>query len=318
MPTALRTTNSSTTVDRLLCLGGVALTLGTTLSAAPPEPHAEAALRDILAARDAILARRVAPAAPPVFLAVWDFDGTILHGDCSEGLVENGAPVYPGLAQRCIEQGLSSVYRPENGVAEFWKDYRYLDERVGHWLAYPFIPQMLRGAEAAQVQRLARDHFASVLAPFYYASSLHILRGLETAGVCNVVISASADVFVDAAAPTLALPEDRFHGIALRIDAAGKLTSDVLPPLTWAEGKRARLLELVAAWADAYPQSEVIVLAALGNSYGTDGAFLEHVARQPLPAGQRPVVLMINGGAAPPRYRGLFREVEQRAVAGLR
>jgi phosphoserine phosphatase len=287
-----------------------------SVCAAAPEPHAAAALRDILAARDAILADRAATTtdAEFVFLAVWDFDGTILHGDCSEGLVENERSVYAGLAQLCIERGLSSVYAREGGVAKFWKDYRYLDERVGHWLAYPFIPQMLRGAEVARVQAVAREHFAMVLQRYYYSSSLHVLRGLEAAGVRNLVISASADVFVDAAAPTLTLPEERFHGIALRTDAAGRLTSDVLPPLTWAEGKRAKLLELVAAYEDAFPRSEIVVLAAFGNSYGTDGAFLEHVARQPLPAGQRSTVLMINGGSAPPRYRGLFREVEQRAV----
>ncbi|HEY0947279.1 MAG TPA: haloacid dehalogenase-like hydrolase [Opitutaceae bacterium] len=305
-------------MPRRFLLGAMVLGLGALLQSAEPEPHAEAALRDILAARDGILAARgPAPsAAEPVFLAVWDFDGTILHGDCSEGLVENDRPVYAGLAQLCIERGLSSVYRPEGGVAEFWKDYRYLDERVGHWLAYPFIPQILRGAGAAEVRTLAREHFTAVLRRFYYASSLHMLRGLEAAGVHNLIISASADVFVDAAASTLNLPEERFHGIALRIDVAGRLTSDVLPPLTWAEGKRAKLLELIAAYEDAYPKSDVIVLAAFGNSYGTDGAFLEHVARQPLPSGQRSVVLMINGGAAPERYRELFREVEQRAVVG--
>lgn len=289
---------------------------GVAASAAAPEPHAEAVLRELLATREAILAERGLTPDQAVFLAFWDFDGTILRGDCSEGLVEGDSVIYAGLAQRGIERGLVATYPPDGGFAEFWADYQYIDRRVGHWLAYPFIPQMFRGAKAADVAALAHEHFAAVLARHYYAGSWHILRGLEQAGIKNHVISASADVFVKGAAATLGLPAERLHGIVLRVDAGGRLTSDVLPPLTWAEGKRAKLLESVAAWHDARPGVAVFVLGAFGNSYGTDGPFLEYVARQPLPAGRRPVALMINGGPAPARYRGLFREVTQTAVVG--
>ena len=34
-----------------------------------------------------------------LFVAFWDFDGTILKGDCSEGLEENGKQVYEGLIE---------------------------------------------------------------------------------------------------------------------------------------------------------------------------------------------------------------------------
>ena len=39
-------------------------------------------------------------------VVLWDFDGTILKGDCSEGLKEGDKTIYPGLAQFAIEHGL--------------------------------------------------------------------------------------------------------------------------------------------------------------------------------------------------------------------
>jgi phosphoserine phosphatase len=297
---------------RAVLLAGFAF--AAELRAAPPEPHADAILRELIALRDAIVAERRLASDRVVFLAFWDFDGTLLRGDCSEGLVERERTVYAGLAQVGIERGLVATYRRDGGFADFWRDYEYMDRRVGHWLAYPFIPQMFRGARADEVLALAREHFAATLGRHYFASSLHILRGLEAAGVESHVISASFDLFVRGAAATVGLPEERLHGIAVRLDAAGRLTSDIVPPVTWADGKRAKLLQIVAAAHEAHPGAEVHVLAAFGNSYATDGAFLDYTARQPLPGGRTGLAVMINGGAAPGRYRGLFREVTQAAT----
>lgn len=304
-------------IRTLVCLSALALLAlgrGADLRAAAPEPHADAILRELLATRDAIVAERHLAPGRAVFLALWDFDGTVLKGDCSEGLIEDGKPVYAGLAQVGIERGLVATYKPEGGFAEFWKDYEYMDRRIGHWLAYPFIPQMFRGARADAMLALAREHFASTLARYYFAASMHVLRGLESAGVENHVISASAALFVRGASATLGLPEARLHGIEVRVDAAGRLTSDIVPPVTWADGKRAKLLEIVAAAHEANPGAEVYVLAAFGNSYGTDSAFLDYTARQTLPAGRAGLAVMINGGPAPERYRGRFREVTQDAT----
>jgi phosphoserine phosphatase len=274
--------------------------------AAEPEPHAGMILRELVATRDAIIAERKLAPGQGVFLAFWDMDGTLLKGDCTEGLVEDGRQVYPGLAQTGIERGLVNLYPAADGYAEFVKDYDYLNRRLGAWIAYPFVPQMFRGAQAADVSAMAAGQFNHVLHRYYYASSLHILKGLEKAGVENHVLSASADLFVKGAGQTLGLAPERLHGIVVRIDAAGRLTGEVVPPLTWAEGKRARLLEIVAAAHEARPGAEVHVLAAFGNSYGTDGAFLDYTARQALPAGRTGLALMINGGRAPERYRGRF------------
>ena len=44
-----------------------------------------------------------------MFLAFWDFDGTILKGDCSEGLRQDGKPIYKGMVQLGIEAVLGTA-----------------------------------------------------------------------------------------------------------------------------------------------------------------------------------------------------------------
>lgn len=295
----------------------VAFAIGLPLHAAEPEPHAAELLRDVLAARDAVLAAHVAAPERTMFVAFWDFDGTLLRGDCSEGFTEEGKTIYPGLVQACIEKGLSRQYPAGPGAFErCWEDYQFMDQRVGSWLSYPFLPQLLHGASAETVRKTATGHFRSTLAPFYFSSSLHVLRGLEAAGVKNHVISASADVFVEAASETVGLPVERLHGIEQRVDVEGRLTTDIVAPVTYAEGKLQKLLSIVAELHAAEPARQVVVLAAFGNSYSTDGPFLEYTARQTLAVGARPVVVMINGGDTPARYAGLFRLVDQKATIG--
>jgi phosphoserine phosphatase len=280
------------------------------LGAAQPEPRSAELLGRLLEVRDAVLASGAPHGA--AFVTVWDFDGTILDGDCSEGLQRDGRIVYPGLAQLSIEEGLSALYPKDGGFAAFWRDYRLLDERIGHWSAYPFILQMLRGASADQVSRLAEAAFQSRYRPHYFASSMYIIRGLQAAGVEVQIISASAERFVRGAAETLDLDPERISGIRV-IERAGLLTEELIYPVTWADGKRRRLEEILQARAEREPDKPVYVIGGFGNSYNTDGPFLAWIAKRPLPA-RKPVVVMINGGPSPAAYSGLFTEVEQRAL----
>jgi len=252
-----------------------------------------------------------------VFLAFWDFDGTLLKGDCSEGCSEDGTE-YTGLAQVCIEHGFSKKYASEGGFQKFWEDYQMLDERFGHWLAYPYIPQMLEGTQKSDVIALAADHFRTTLGAHYFASSVTILRALESAGIRNYVISASADVFVDAASETLGLPVDRFHGIEVQTNANGQLTHDLIAPVTWAQGKVSKLQQILSSTIASIPGKPVYVICGFGNSFSTDGPFLEFISRNPLPGGLHGLAVMINGGNSPERFTGRFIEVSEDLEMDLR
>jgi phosphoserine phosphatase len=277
------------------------------------EPDDTRIIQQVLQTRDAILKAIPAtkPADAPVFLAFWDFDGTILKGDCSEGLKEGDRPVYPGLAQLTIENGLSRLYPRDGGFERFWNDYTNMDAHVGHWLAYPFIPQMLRGAKADDVLRLSQSHFASTLSNYLMASSVKIIHALERGGVESHIISASADLFVKGASQSLGIPASHIHGVEVRA-RDGLLTEEILYPVTWNIGKRERL-QLACAEVEKQTGRKVFVLAGFGDSYNTDGPFLNFIATQSLPAG-KPISVFYSEGPEPAEYRGLFYQARHFAT----
>lgn len=170
------------------------LALAVCVPARAEEPDDSRIISQVLQTRAAIL--KTTGDTNAVFLAFWDFDGTTMKGDCSEGLRENDRLIYPGLAQLAIEHGLSELYPPAGGFEKFWNDYTNLDARIGHWLAYPFIPQMLRGAKADDVLQLSREYFSTTLSNYLRASSVRIIQELKRGGVESHVVSASAELFV--------------------------------------------------------------------------------------------------------------------------
>ena len=272
------------------------------------ESHADELLAELLDLRGALLALH--PRAR--LLAFWDLDGTLLRGDCSEGLSSGGKEIYPGLVRLALEKGHSPQYSSDVIGYQRWQhDYRQLGERVGFWLAYPFLAQIFAGALEQDLIDLATGHFDTTLRKFYFSASRTIFDGLAQAGVEQHILSASADFFVRGAATSLALPSGNLHGIRVKT-IEGRLTRELLYPVTYAEGKVTKLIEIVQT-AEAQSQDPVFALAAFGNSFDTDRAFLAHVLRQTLPIGQ-PMAVMINAGFAPANYRGLFRSVRHKRV----
>jgi phosphoserine phosphatase len=280
-----------------------------TTSSFAQEGHVDSIITHILNTRQQILAKSDKGANDFIFLTFWDFDGTILNGDCSEGLQVDNKQIYKGLAQLAIENGHSNIYPVKGGFQTFWDHYKNMEHNIGRWLAYPFIPQMLSGAVLNEIDEMSRNHFETILKNYYFKSSLKILNTLEAIGIHSYIISASADVFVNAAAKTIGLDPERFHGIEVKIKN-GVLTEELVYPITWADGKTKKLLSIIEKILDQNPGKKVIVLAAFGNSYSTDGPFMKYVAEQTLPAG-KPLSVMINGGQTPKNYGEIFIEVEQ-------
>jgi phosphoserine phosphatase len=266
----------------------------------------------VLQTREAII--KATADTNALFLAIWDFDGTTMKGDCSEGLHENGRLIYPGLAQLAIEHGFSEIYPPKGGFEKFWDDYTNMDAQVGHWLAYPYIPQMLRGAKVNDVRDLCHEYFTTTLSNYLRSSSVRIIRDLARGGVQSHIISASAELFVQGASASLGIPTNHIHGIQVRI-RDGCLTEELVYPMTWNVGKREKIREVVAAIKSENPGKSVYVLAGFGDSYHTDGPFLEFIARQNLPVG-KPISVFYDNPNAPAEYRGLFYQASHSATVG--
>ncbi len=288
----------------------IILLLSTNINA--EETHSNIIIAKILETKEKIVKANNSSDNDYIFLAFWDFDGTILKGDCTEGLQEDQKKVYKGLAQMAIEAGYSSIYPSKDGTEKFFEDYHHMEEKIGKWLAYPYAVQMLRGTPLVDIQELSKKHFNNVLRNYYFTSSVSMIKALKSNGIECHIISASADVFLDAAASTLGLDVGRFNGIEVQI-GNGRLSEKLNYPVTWAEGKTEKLLSVIQHTAQLHPDKTVVVLAAFGNSFSTDGPFMKYVVMQTLPAG-KPVSVMINGGEAPMDYQGLFMEVNQNEI----
>src|ERR1035438_8251834 len=104
------------------------LALAVCVPARAEEPDDSRIISQVLQTRAAIL--KTTGDTNAVFLAFWDFDGTTMKGDCSEGLREDGHAVYSGLAELAIEHGFSEIYPPNGGFEKFWNDYTNLDAHV--------------------------------------------------------------------------------------------------------------------------------------------------------------------------------------------
>lgn len=241
-----------------------------------------------------------------VFLAIWDFDGTILKGDSSEGLEENGKQVFPGLVEVGIKKGYSTEYQGDEGFKKAWEKYKQLEEE-DKVKAYFYLPQIFAGAEEKTMLELSREHFQNVLKNYYFPSSVKIMTELKKAGIESRVISASASFFVESSLGTLPLEPGSINGVQVEI-VEGKITNKEIYPLTYADGKREKLQSLVKDLLDSQKADSVYVLAGFGNSYHTDGPFLKYIAEQKLDAG-KPISVMINGGKSPQEYTGIFKEV---------
>lgn len=247
-----------------------------------------------------------------IFITAWDFDGTILMGDSTEGLTQNGKSEFAGLEETAIDAGLSSIYKPGE-FKKFWQDYETMDRVQGHTAAYTYLPRVFKGTKLADLEKIAEVHFARVLAPYYFSSSVTMFNALKAAGVTPYVISAAPHIFIRSSAATLGIPANHIYGIEVAIGADGRVTDKVVEPVTYAQGKARRLEMIVKGLAG--DGKRVFVLGAFGNSFHTDAEFLEWTMKQNFPAG-KPIALMINGGTAPAEYAGSFTQVEQQFVMG--
>lgn len=144
--------------------------------------------------------------------------------------------------------------------------YERLEEHVGVREAYAFVVQILAGLTPAELEARATAIFREGLARAMAVERLHppeglkgppveVLRGLRgraavvdlaraarARGARVLVISASAEWIVRGPARLLLdAPPTDVQGVRLAVDAAGALTTTVVEPFTYAEGKVAAI-----------------------------------------------------------------------------
>jgi len=214
-------------------------------------------------------------------LAIFDFDGTIIDGDCCLGLIRDGQKIYDGMIAAWIISGACEKYKGEEDAKRFL-DRCVEKERSGHMREACLDETIIfAGADANDFQAFCRKRFET-LKKYCFVESVRKIHELQAAGVEVHVISASAESVVRAAAGSLGIPEENIHGVRLAIKD-GKLTNEIIEPVTYREGK-------ILAMRQIEKERNGKALYGFGNSYVSDGPFLLEIVKQ----GGKSV--MINGG----------------------
>jgi len=290
-----------------LAAGLASLTVLVTSCKSNVEPHANMVIDRILDTRQAILKKLPPDQRGDVrFLTFWDFDGTIQKGDCTEGLIIDGKVIFQGLAEKAVEAGLVKEY-PPGSYEDFRRKAELLDMK-DHIAGLLIYPRVLEGKTEREIISFSESYFKATLKKYFFATSIAMIEALKKEKIDIYVISASADVYVQGAASLLGIPNYQIRGIAMKT-RKGKITLDPQEPVTHGAGKT-EIVKLVTTRLERLTARPAYILAGFGNSYNTDGHFLAYIAQQKLPAGKT-VSVMINGGPAPEKYKGLFLPVKQ-------
>ena len=279
------------------------------------EAHAESISSMIINQKNVLQNSKECKGKKCIFLSFWDLDGTILKGDCSNGYKTEGNTVYKGLVQLSVEKGYSKKYK-KNEYEKLSGEYKAMKKNKGSAIANSYLAQIYAGTKRQLIHDLSENYFTSTLSHHYFESSMKMMKLLKSNEVVPVIISASPDIFVRAIAPTLDLGEDHFRGIRTKIKK-GIITDEIVEPITYAEGKTENLKELVKYFKKKHRADQVFVLAGFGNSYHTDGHFLNHIAQ--IRNGSQPALsVMINGGSPQKniykQYAKNFRKVTQARI----
>lgn len=284
-------------------LAAVMATAGLLLSCkSNVEPHGDVIIDHIINTRDAIIKKN--PDAQ--FITFWDFDGTIQKGDCTTGLTINEKEVFKGLAEKAIDASLVKEY-PPGSFDKFRKKVDFLNQK-DHIDYLLYFPQVLVGKSEREIIGFSEKYFESTLKKYFFSTSVAMIEALKKEKIRIYVISASADVYVQGSAKVLGIPNYQIRGIAMKT-RKGKITDNPEEPITYGPGKT-EVLKATVTRLKRTTGSPVFVLAGFGNSYSTDGDFLNYIAGQTLPAGKA-LSVMINGGNEPEKYKGRFVTVLQ-------
>ena len=156
----------------------------------------------------------------PGALAVFDADGTLWREDAGEAFLRH----LVSLGWVRLPDG-SDPYRAYERAVE-------RDRAAG----YAYAAQLQEGLEAVRVAEEAGRFAREWIPPRLLSGTLELRALCEEAGLTPVVVSASPQPIVLAAAPRAGVSRERCRGIEVRV-REGKFTSEVIPPVTYAAGK---------------------------------------------------------------------------------
>jgi phosphoserine phosphatase len=209
-------------------------------------------------AGDLVARVRALGKAVPSGLAVFDADGTLWREDVGEAFLRH-----------LVSLGWVRLPDGSDPYAEY--ERRVDRDRAA---GYAYAAQLQAGLEPGKVAGEA-EKFARGWVPPRLVSDTQGLRALcQGAGLRTVVVSASALPIVLAAAPLAGFSRERCRGIEVAV-RAGRFTDQVIPPITYAEGK----IEAAERWGE--------IALACGDSLTGDLSLLQRAREAVVVAPER-------------------------------
>lgn len=196
-------------------------------------------------------------------IAVFDHDGTLIHGDITEGIEEKEIPgVLKALvdSKSLKEEAFSKI--PQQFRSDVWGYYRYL-EKKDRQIAYEWYPSLFAGYQEKDIIKMADAIYQNVFKNYRYPEMQRLVKFLKLNGYEIYVVSASPTLLVQSAAVYWGIPQENIFGIDIKKDVNGKLTGEVVKPITYAKGKVYTIVEKIKA----QPGDALIVA---GDSLKTD------------------------------------------------
>jgi len=228
-----------------------------------------------------------------------DWDGTMMNGDITEGLHDQvpQAERFMGLAELAFKYGLVQV--PLDAPSEY-KDYVAEYEKlllIDHGIAYAWSANYFANLPPQKellLRELINNYFKAKLKSEVFKTSSNIVNFLKAQGIEIFVISASPTVFVEGTLNVFPwLTIDHVYGINRAKNVNGNLID---PIINYAMGKVERINSILSQDEDR------VILGGMGNSWNTDGAFLQLIAQK------GGVSVMFNGGKPNSyNYSGIYK-----------
>lgn len=157
----------------------------------------------------------------PGAIAAFDADGTLWREDVGEAWLAH--LVHKKLVR--LADGRDPLAAYEGAVAR--------DRKAG----FAYAAQLQAGLHEDLLHDEALGLAARWVRPRLIAVTQELLALCEEAGLGVHIVSASPIEIVRVAAPLAGIPAARCLGMTVRIDAQGRCTDEVVPPLLYAEGK---------------------------------------------------------------------------------
>lgn len=197
------------------------------------------------------------------FAAFFDFDGTIIDGDISDG--KYGKNGFQGLSELCINKGVIPELKGDLGYVEY-KEIREQEAKTTNNYPYMYAPNIFKGIsnkEKSNIVSYIKEPIKNIIENNIFYFIKDTLDFCEKNNIAIYIVSASPHIFVQELGQFLNTPRENCFGIDV---------NNINDFINHAEGKAKRVKYICQ-------KRNLIPILSIGNTWLSDGDMLMHVTK---------------------------------------